>query len=188
MDIELVRRAREFAIEAHCSQTRKFPKDGSVPYWHHLRRVAQIIIRYNGDDEMIAAAWLHDTIEDTVVTYQAVKEHFGEGVADLVLEVTNVSRGEHGKRPIRKRLDRQYLAGASWRGQMLKLADTIDNLSTIAECDLGFAKLFVAEKAELVPVLAAARMVCFPLWDEAMKTVQAAQEAIKRRTGDARAA
>lgn len=166
-------KAREYAIWAHGDQRRKYT---GVPYWHHLEEVAQILLRYSASPLVVAAGWLHDTIEDTGTTYEHLHKEFGKAIAELVLEVSDVSRvGVHGNREMRKRLDRQYLAGASAEGQMIKCADTISNTKDIVENDIGFArKHYVPEKLALIPVLVNVRNFRYPLWREASDVVDAA--------------
>ncbi|WP_439357903.1 HD domain-containing protein [Bradyrhizobium sp. DASA03007] len=174
MEMDLIGRAREYAIKAHGDQKRKYTGE---PYWHHLQEVATILLRYSATADVVAAGWLHDVLEDTNVRYGMIANEFGAGVADLVLEVTDVSRPEHGLRPIRKRLDRQYLAGASWRGQMIKCADTISNTRDIVENDRGFAsKVYIPEKLALMPALTNVRQYCFGIWKEASDGVVRAEQ------------
>lgn len=175
LDLPKLRAAREFAIRAHGDQMRKYVAD---PYWHHCGRVANQLIRYCASTDIVVAGWLHDTLEDTETTYEELVLEFGLEAADIVLEVTNVSRRAHGLRPMRKRLDRQYLAGASWKGQMVKCADTIDNVPSIVEHDLGFAQVYVPEKRELILALTTIRQTCYPIWAAAFDVVKAGERGI----------
>ena len=97
----LVERARDFATAAHrgVGQLRKYT---GQPYEEHLRRVAAIVERNTSDPEMIAAAWLHDVVEDTPATIEQVEREFGPGVRELVDALTDVSRPQHGNRRERK--------------------------------------------------------------------------------------
>lgn len=103
-DRELVRRAYQIAEEAHEGQKRA----SGDPYINHCLAVAAILAEYSMPAEVIAAGLLHDTIEDTAVTYVDLKRDFGEGVANLVQGVTKltqlprVSRGEHREEALRK--------------------------------------------------------------------------------------
>ena len=148
----LVDKARAFAIRAHCriDQRRKYTRQ---PYDVHLRAVARIVASVTRDPEMIAAAWLHDTVEDTPVTLQQIRTAFGDRVALLVEELTDVSRPDDGNRETRKALDRHHLASASARAQTIKLADLIDNCQDICRHDPGFAKIYTKEAAALLAVL-----------------------------------
>lgn len=178
MDLDLIHRAKAYAIKAHGDQKRKYSGE---PYWHHLQEVATILLRYAATPDVVAAGWLHDALEDTGIDYDALAREFDHTIAGLVLEVSDVSRPGHGFRPMRKRLDRQYLAGASWRGQMIKCADTISNTKDIVENDIGFArKHYIPEKIALMPVLVNVRQACYPLWREAFDTVNKAEQEILR--------
>lgn len=178
MEFELIHRAKEYAIKAHGSQKRKYSGE---PYWHHLQEVATILLRYSAPADVVAAGWLHDTLEDTNVRYGMIALEFGPVVADLVLEVTDVSRPEHGLRAIRKRIDRQYLSGASWRGQMVKCADTISNTKDIVANDPKFGRhVYIPEKLALMPVLSNVRQFCFPIWKEASDGVNRAEQELMR--------
>ena len=150
---ELVERAMKYATEAHgrIDQRRKYT---GQPYDAHLRRVAEIVETVTDDAETIAAAWLHDTVEDTPATFQDIEGEFGPGVRALVAEVTDVSRPSDGNRAVRRAIDREHLARASARGQTVKLADLIDNCTDIARHDGRFGRVFVAEMAALLEVLA----------------------------------
>lgn len=116
-------RAASFAAWKHRHQVRK---DGKTPYIAHPFRVAMIVRDTFGctDAEVLAAALLHDTIEDTQTDYDELSKHFGERVATLVATLTkNMSlpsahREEH--------YDRQLAAGP-WEARLIKLADVLDN-------------------------------------------------------------
>jgi (p)ppGpp synthase/HD superfamily hydrolase len=177
MEVELIGRARQFAVWAHGNQKRKYTFE---PYWHHLQEVATILQRHDAPAIVIAAGWLHDTFEDTEVQPEQMIEHFGETLSDLVLQVTDVSRKEHGNRAFRKRLDRQYLAGASWHGQMIKCADMLSNTRDIMEHDRKFAKVYIPEKRELVDVLDRAQRHCYPIWRECFDSVTKAELELAR--------
>ena len=80
---DLVHEAMKFATEVHrgIDRRRKYSKQ---PYEVHLKAVAQIVASVSDDPEMIAAAWLHDTVEDTPATIDEIEATFGTGVALLV--------------------------------------------------------------------------------------------------------
>jgi len=139
-----------FAMKAHAGQVRKYTNE---PYWKHPAAVSLLVFNAGGDENMIIAALLHDTLEDTATTYDDIVREFGTDVADLVLEVTDVSKPEDGNRAVRKALDREHLAQATPRAQTIKLADLIHNSASIVELDPGFAKVYMPEKAALLEVL-----------------------------------
>lgn len=143
-------RAKEFCIKAHEGQTRKYTGE---PYHVHCFEVSQILEDHGYTNDELIAGLLHDTLEDTSVTYRDLVYEFGEYVAELVLEVTDVSRPEDGNRKIRKALDRIHLANASREGQSIKLADLISNCRSIVKHDPKFAKVYMEEKKALLEVL-----------------------------------
>ena len=147
---KLVAFARTYAIAAHnaVGQTRKYTKK---PYHAHPSSVANTVSRFGARDEVIAAAWLHDVLEDTQVTYEQLREFFGDEVAFLVLELTE--RPRKGKRAHRKRIECRRLARVSEEAQMIKLADLIDNTKDIVKYDPDFARVYLKEKAALLAVL-----------------------------------
>jgi hypothetical protein len=149
---DLVERARAHAVEAHrrINHTRKYTKE---PYDTHLRAVAEIVEQVGGDEEMIAAAWLHDVVEDTEATIDDVERDFGAQVAALVADLTDVSRPSDGPRAKRKEIDRQHTAKASARAKTIKLADLLHNTESICKHDLGFARVYVKEARLLQEVL-----------------------------------
>lgn len=89
---DLVRRAMQVASHAHRDQ-----KYGDRPYVVHLADVVSRVKTITQDPEIIAAAWLHDTIEDTQVTYSYIEEMFGKNVADMVWAVTGVGQDRAAK-------------------------------------------------------------------------------------------
>jgi (p)ppGpp synthase/HD superfamily hydrolase len=150
---DLIARAQAFATAAHASidQRRKFSGE---PYIGHPANVAAIVASVpDATPAMIAAAWLHDVVEDTPITLEQIRREFGAEVGRLVDEVTNVAKPENGNRAARKAMNRLHSAAASSDGQTVKLSDVISNLSTIGQADPAFAALFVGEKKALLEVL-----------------------------------
>lgn len=139
-----------FAAIAHQWQTRKYTGE---PYITHPAAVVALVQSVPHTPEMIAAAWLHDTVEDTDTTLDDVRAEFGDAVADLVEMLTDVSRPEDGNRAARKALDREHIAKASPDAKTVKLADLIDNSRSIMAHDPQFARVYLAEKRLLLDVL-----------------------------------
>ena len=150
--MEMVERARVFATAAHAAvgQVRKYTFE---PYIVHPAEVAKIVRDAGGTEAMVAAAWLHDTVEDTGVTIETIRAEFGTEVAELVGWLTDVSRPEHGNRAHRKALDRAHSAMAPAEAQTVKLADLIVNTRSIMEHDVAFAKTYLEEKRLLLEVM-----------------------------------
>jgi (p)ppGpp synthase/HD superfamily hydrolase len=149
----MVERARVFATAAHAAvkQVRKYTFE---PYIVHPAEVAGIIDSLEGATfEMIAAAWLHDVVEDTGVSSEVIRAEFGNEVAELVGWLTDVSRPEDGNRAVRKAIDREHTARAPAEAQTVKLADLIANSRSIMAYDPAFARVYLAEKRMLLAVL-----------------------------------
>ncbi|MGG4591817.1 HD domain-containing protein [Pseudomonas aeruginosa] len=147
-----VKLASLFAVFAHESirHKRRYTHE---PYWHHLREVAELVELGGGDYQMVMAAWLHDTLEDTWVKPWMIKGLFGQRVCDLVIGMTQVSKPGDGNRAVRKEIDRQFLAKQSPCVKTIKLADLIANLPSIVQHDERFAKVYVQEVRALLKVL-----------------------------------
>ena len=155
--MSIIQNARRLASDAHESikQKRKYTNE---PYIHHPERVAQLVASVEHDHNMIAAAWLHDVIEDVYPINNEYDIHLiatetNYHVARLVIELTDVSKPEDGNRAARKAIDRQKLAAASDKAKTIKLADLIDNTRDICTHDKKFAKIYLEEKALLLPLL-----------------------------------
>jgi (p)ppGpp synthase/HD superfamily hydrolase len=99
---------------------------------------------------MLAAALLHDTIEDCGVHQHQIDQLFGETVGTYVMWLTD---NEKGNRAERKAQSRARLAAAPAEVQTIKLADLISNTASIVEHDPKFAKVYLQEKMELLSVL-----------------------------------
>jgi len=150
-DLRLYVKALKFCMTAHGDQKRKYTDE---PYWHHPVSVATILIEtciFNID--MVCAAILHDTVEDTETTQADIEDNFGPEVADLVHWLTDISKPSDGNRQYRKKLDRLHLAKAPAEAQTIKLADLIDNSESIVKHDPRFAKVYMEEKALLLDAL-----------------------------------
>jgi (p)ppGpp synthase/HD superfamily hydrolase len=149
-DKKIYRRAIAFATEAHGSQVRKYTGE---PYINHPIAVAEIVQSVPHTEEMVIAAILHDTVEDTPITLLDIKGTFGSTVATLVAWVTDISTPFHGNRAARKELDRMHLSLAPPAAQTIKLADLIDNAKSIAALDPDFWRVYSQEKIKLLEVL-----------------------------------
>ncbi|CAI2159746.1 MULTISPECIES: HD domain-containing protein [Serratia] len=148
----LAERARRYATKAHgaIDQRRKYT---NAPYIVHPQAVMEIVSSVPHSEEMLAAAWLHDTVEDTPSTLADIESHFGPQVASLVAMLTNVSVGSAENRYQRKNRDRRHSASASPQAKTIKLADLIDNTRSLLQYDSHFAKTYLVEKQRLLEVL-----------------------------------
>lgn len=146
---DIVHRAADFAELAHKGQFRKYTHE---PYIVHPQEVARTVSLVSNDLNVIAAAWLHDVVEDTLVTIDMIDSTFNSYVAKLVSEVTNIGEGR-GNRAERKALEREHLARACPDAKTIKLADILDNVPSIVEFDPNFGAVYVEEKRLLLPHL-----------------------------------
>ncbi|MBY0527732.1 MAG: HD domain-containing protein [Gemmataceae bacterium] len=123
-DFSAVLDAIAFAARAHRHQMRK---DKETPYVSHVFRVCLTVRQVFGIDDprVLAAAVLHDTIEDTTTDYDDIIEHFGPEVASWVQALTKEKRLPDAQRESEYM---QALADAPWQVHVCKLADIHDNL------------------------------------------------------------
>lgn len=141
-------KALKFATRMHEDQTRK---DGT-PYIEHPKRVAEYVKYYKSHsthlDILTAAAYLHDTLEDTNLSYYDLVEFFGPTVAGIVLELTtdNDLREAVGKT---KYLEIKCKNMSSW-AFTIKLCDRLDNISDLETSNEEFRKRYVNETLEII--------------------------------------
>ena len=130
LNSDSLNKAYSFALDAHQNQKR----DEGVPYIIHPVAVANILTELKLDSATITTGLLHDTIEDTNVTYETVKKEFGEEVANLVDGVTKISALEN-KASINSKAEnfRKLILATSKdiRVLLVKLADRLHNMRTI---------------------------------------------------------
>ena len=149
--IRLVSEAAELAARRHNGQTRK--GRGEEPYVNHLAEVANILsaVTNGGDAELVAAGWLHDTIEDSETTGEELTQRFGLRVAGLVEECTDdMSLPKHERR-------RRQIVDApkkSPSAKLIKIADKISNIRARI-----FPNASQEQRAELADYLAWAEQV-----------------------------
>jgi (p)ppGpp synthase/HD superfamily hydrolase len=144
----LPERALAFATEAHKGQKRKYTGED---YIVHPIAVEAIVATVPGCTiEMRCAALLHDVPEDCGVSLVTISELFGQEVAMLVYWLTDKSIGN---RAARKARYCEKMTRASDEAQTIKLADLIDNTTTIRERDPEFWKVYRLEKLALLDVL-----------------------------------
>jgi guanosine-3',5'-bis(diphosphate) 3'-pyrophosphohydrolase len=123
--IRLVSEAAELAARRHNGMARK--GRGDEPYINHLAEVANLLAAATdgADAELVAAGWLHDTIEDTETTRAELAEKFGERVASLVVEVTDDMTLPKSER---RRLQVVDASKKSPGAKLIKIADKISNI------------------------------------------------------------
>lgn len=140
LDESLSQRALSIAQDKHFYQHRKFSNE---PYFNHPSRVADIISRFTKDEEIISAAYLHDTIEDTKTSFKELEVTFGKRVANLVNELTSVKKEQVkiGKAEyLLKKMQKM-----SEDALLIKLADRLDNVSDFRFASDKFRKKYIDE-------------------------------------------
>jgi len=151
--MDVVRKAQVYAMAAHAAVGQKRKYTGE-PYIVHPAEVAKIVAGVPGaTPDMVAAAWLHDVVEDTGCTFTDIHMAFGIDIATLVGWLTDVSKPEDGNRAVRKALDREHTAQAPAEAQTIKLADLISNSRSIMTHDPAFARTYLEEKRLLLAVM-----------------------------------
>lgn len=123
----LADKALAIATEAHMGQVRKVDK---LPYIAHPIEVARMVHKAGFPDKVVAAALVHDVLEDTPYDEDLLRAQLGDGVVNIVKEVT-----ENKARPWRERKE-QYIAhirAGSTEAQVVSLADKIHNLRGMLE-------------------------------------------------------
>ena len=132
LNTNLLDRAIVFAVRAHAGTERR---GKGFPYIVHPMEAVEIVATMTPDQELLAAAALHDTVEDTDVTVEQIRDEFGDRIASLVaaesdIEVNDISREESWH--IRKQAAIDRLAAASRDAKMVALGDKLSNMRAIA--------------------------------------------------------
>jgi guanosine-3',5'-bis(diphosphate) 3'-pyrophosphohydrolase len=129
-ELALLFRALAFAAHKHRDQRRKDAE--ASPYINHPIALAEVLAGEGGvtDVEVLAAALLHDTIEDTDTTAEELGAQFGERITGMVVEVTD---DESLPKAEKKRLQIEHAPGLSPGAKLVKLADKICNLRDVAD-------------------------------------------------------
>ena len=147
----IILRAAAVARDAHKGQKRKY---SGRPYITHPGRVAaRASILPGATEALVAAAWLHDTVEDTDIVLDDIKESFGEEIASIVDGLTNrFDKASYPdmNRKARKSAEHERLAKAPHEVKLLKLLDRTDNLREMSVEDEGFTKLYIRESRDLL--------------------------------------
>lgn len=159
--IEILEYVKEFADQCHGAQVRKYSGER---YIVHPVRVMEMVREYNDDLPVLAAALLHDVLEDTPVTsteieaalLQAMEPDQVARTLKLVLELTDVFiRKDYPRlnRRTRKEKEANRLSSVSSDAQTIKYADIIDNVTDIVREDTDFAKVYVSEARKMLQVM-----------------------------------
>jgi guanosine-3',5'-bis(diphosphate) 3'-pyrophosphohydrolase len=119
-----VTNARNFAKKKHVGQLRK---NGKTTTFSHLKDVVKNLKKMKvTNKDIICAAWLHDTIEDTDTDFDSIKDRFGKNVAEIVVSVTKDNRLPKKQREIEYAKD---LKSSSVKAKLVKIADILANVN-----------------------------------------------------------
>lgn len=132
LDTTLLDHAIVFAVKAHAGTERR---GKGYPYIVHPMEAVEIVATMTADQELLAAAALHDTVEDTEVTVAQIRAEFGERIASLVADESEempVGVTEEASWHDRKRAAIDRLSKASLDAKMVALGDKLSNMRAIA--------------------------------------------------------
>lgn len=144
----MIDHAIAYAATAHAGQRRKYR---AVPYICHPIHVMEIVATVTDDEDMWAAAVLHDVLEDCPYTEEQLWGEFGPVITRMVVGMTKVE--VLGNRAVRKASERDRLSLESPEVQTIKVADLIANRGSIVKFDPHFAPTFLKEMDQLLDVL-----------------------------------
>jgi (p)ppGpp synthase/HD superfamily hydrolase len=163
---QLIQKAKEFAHDAHDSILQKRKYTG-LPYWVHTDEVADIVATVTDDPEVIAAAHLHDVVEDVnhfpydlVTIIKLFGARVGAIVHDLTDEYTKENYPEYN-RAFRKQMEAARLSKVGYDSQTIKYGDFISNSADIIKNDPAFAKTYLQEKKAILSVMDKGHPVLF---------------------------
>jgi (p)ppGpp synthase/HD superfamily hydrolase len=125
-------RAQEFARTAHAHISEVSASGIKRPHIHHIQEVADLVWISGGTEEETIAAWLHDSVEDTEVSLDAVEKEFGTEVREIVEGLTDHIDFKGMLLQDRKRLQAERLRGEDERVRRVKIADQISNIRSLA--------------------------------------------------------
>ena len=132
LDTKLLDKAIIFAVNAHSGTERR---GKGFPYIVHPMEAVEIVSTMTSDQELLAAAALHDTVEDTDVTVEQLREEFGDRIASLVASESDTFQDgvtEEDSWHDRKKAAIERLAAASYDAKIVALGDKLSNMRAIA--------------------------------------------------------
>jgi guanosine-3',5'-bis(diphosphate) 3'-pyrophosphohydrolase len=185
---ETLKKITEFARIAHGEQQRKFAPD---PYIVHPIRVMELCRKYSNEVTLLAAALLHDVLEDTAVTVEKMEDFLqslmsssqANETIQLVKELTDVyvkTNYPEWNRRKRKQKETERLSSISSKAQTIKYADIIDNSLDIVNVKNDFAKKYLQECLAIIKAMQKGNR---ELYEKALETVYDCLEKIKTGNG-----
>ncbi|WMJ72702.1 HD domain-containing protein [Cytophagaceae bacterium ABcell3] len=184
---DILEKIRSYADRAHGDQKRKYTGER---YIVHPVRVMNICREYTDELPVLAAALLHDVLEDTPVTAEELSKYLhlvmskedAEKTLFLTVELTDIFvKEDYPKlnRKKRKFQEAERLSKTSPEAQTIKYADAIDNSLDITKNDLDFARTFLRENKQLLESITKGNQ---ELYHRAVKTVDECIEEVDRKT------
>ena len=153
-------RARQLAHLAHQGQKRKYTEED---YIIHPSQIVDNLQKYTSCQETLAAAWLHDVVEDTFVNLDDIKLLFNENISNYVFYLTEPLKVGQGNRKFRKEAYIKQLSLAPSPVKLIKLLDIDNNIHSIFEHDKKYAPIYLKEKIDFLNVLTEADQSAFTL-------------------------
>jgi (p)ppGpp synthase/HD superfamily hydrolase len=152
----MVSDAELFARYAH-GTTGVVRRYSNTPYIIHPQDVASTLATFDMGPKLVAAGWLHDTVEDVDwVTDALIRQRYGEEVANHVRDVTKTTTAADGTRAWRLDVELQRLRGIPPSSQTLKTADVLSNIRGLEGQNDKFARRGIQEKAHALMALSRA--------------------------------
>lgn len=149
--MNIILKAARLAAQAHQGQ---FRKGSSIPYFTHLARVAGRVASLEGSTpEMVAAAYLHDILEDTDLEPRDLEREFPSPVPEYVKALTCIPPGPGLNRETREAQYFERLKNSVWPVRVIKLCDRLDNLMDAEKLDPDFLGLYIEESEKLLRAL-----------------------------------
>jgi (p)ppGpp synthase/HD superfamily hydrolase len=164
-DILLVERARAYATGAHAAVGQRH-KQEQFPFATHLQSVAELVADAGGTPSMVAAARLHDVVENTAGTVDDLRREFGDLVATYVDWLTDPSKDGDAEA---KAKEHTRLTSAPLEVKTIKLADLIDNCSTVLRYQPEIVDEYLADKEQVMQLVADGNG---PLYQKAMNIIE----------------
>ncbi len=134
---ELIIKAADLAARAHANQRRK--GEGDIPYVNHCTAVARLVATVSNNEATLAAALLHDTVEDSDATLEQIADEFGPDVAAIVDAVTDADDITDLPLAERKAKQAEKMRTAPDGAKLVKIADQTSNLTDIVNIPPGWS-------------------------------------------------
>ena len=137
MSVVIMANAEKLAREVHKGMIRGYNKQ--KPYWTHLHEVSELVRISGGSAHEIAAAWLHDSVEDTPTSLDDVQTACDKEVMIIVRGLTDLPEMENQPPAIHKRMQAERIKNESDSVKRVKLADQISNVRAAVDPDQGWS-------------------------------------------------